>query len=53
MLAGIALKSERHATVVNPDEGIYVEMEQIMEVGFEFETELEKFMYNVHCPVTD
>ena len=34
----MALKSERHDTVVNPDEGIYVEMEQIMEVGFDFET---------------
>ena len=49
----MALKSEQHATVVNPVEGIYVEMEQIMEVGFEFETGLEKSMYNVHCPVTD
>ena len=32
----MALKSERHETVVNPDEGIYVEMEQIMEVRLEF-----------------
>ena len=32
----MALKSERHDTIVNPDEGIYVEMEQIMEVRFEF-----------------
>ena len=32
----MALKSERHETVVNPNEGIYVEMEQIMEVGLEF-----------------
>ena len=31
----MALKSERHETVVNPDNGIYVEMEQIMEVGFD------------------
>jgi len=30
----MALKSERHETVVNPDNGIYVEMEQIMEVRF-------------------
>ena len=34
----MALKSERHETVVNPDNGIYVEMEQIMEVGFDSET---------------
>ena len=32
------MKSERHETVVNPDNGIYVEMEQIMEVGFDSET---------------
>ena len=30
----MALKSERHETVVNPDEGIFVEMEGIMEVEF-------------------
>ena len=34
----MALKSERHETVVNPDNGIYVEMEQIMEVRFDSET---------------
>ena len=46
----MALKSERHETVVNPDEGIYVEMEQIMEVHFEFKNELVKFMFIVDCP---
>ena len=41
----MALKSERHETVVNPNEGIYVEMEQIMEVGLEFG--------GVHCQLSN
>ena len=41
----MALKSERHETVVNPNEGIYVEMEQIMEVGLEFG--------GVHCRLSN
>ena len=51
----MALKSERHETVVNPNEGIYVEMEQIMEVGFEFEKKsvLSIVLSDVHCLLTD
>ena len=43
----MALKSERHETVVNPNEGIYVEMEQIMEVGLEFGG------VHVHCRLSN
>ena len=49
----MALTSERHETAVNPNDGIYVEMEQIMEVEFEFETKLEKSMSSVHCPLSN
>ena len=30
----MALNSVRHETVVNPDEGVYVEIEGVMEVNF-------------------
>ena len=45
----MALNSVRHETVVNPDEGVYVEIEGVMEVNFGLSQMRSNFKVSLRC----